>query len=374
MTLPDPLELMGVEFKKVALIGVGLIGGSIGLRMRAMDYPGTIIGYDLPEVLDEAVMRGAIDHGVGDLSEAVADADLIVLAMTVDQIAGLLPTVLRQARVGAVVTDTGPAKAELLRIAEATEDGRAVYIGGHPMAGSKHQGISNSHAELFVSAYWLLCAPEGTPSKPLNSLKWWVRTLGAYPIGIEAEVHDKIIAMTTHMPFVLALALSNYIADNTSEMPLLQKLACGNFQTMTSMAALPLGMWEAVIEYNRENLADALSEFRKALDECDELVRTGRLSNLWQRAHSFQHKLARERPGDWEAHSELSVIVPDRPGTIARISGLLASHGINIRDIGLLHIRERVGGVLRVTLESRTDVHSAIQVLHDHGFKATVKR
>ena len=298
LTLPDPLELMGIEFKKVTIIGVGLIGGSIGLRMRAMDYPGTIIGYDLPDVLDEAVMRGAIDRGVGDLSEAVADADLIILAMTVDQIAGMLPTVLRQARQGAVVTDSGPAKAELKRIAEETPDKRGVYIGGHPMAGSNRQGVSNAHSEMFVSAYWLLCPDENTPQESLDSLKWWVRTLGAYPIRVDAVTHDKIMAMTTHVPFVISLALSNFVAKRSADLPLLQKLATGNFQMMTSTAALPLGMWEAVIEFNRENLVTALEDFRKALNECDELVRTGRLATLWQRAHSFQHRLARERPGD----------------------------------------------------------------------------
>jgi prephenate dehydrogenase len=344
------------------------------LRMRAMDYPGMIIGYDLPEVLDEAVRRGAIDRGVGDLSEAVADADLVVLAMTVDQIARLLPTVLRQARQGAVVTDSGPAKAELDKIAEETPERRAVYIGGHPMAGSNRQGITNAHAEMFVSAYWLLCPHEDAPKESLDALKWWVRTLGAYPIGLDAATHDQIMAMTTHMPFVISLALSDFVAQRSADLPLLQKLATGNFQTMTSTAALPLEMWEAVIESNRENLIKALADFRKVLNECDELVRTGRLAALWQRAHSFQHRLARERPGDWDAQTELSVIAPDRPGTIARISGLLAGHGINIRDIGLLHVRERVGGVLRVTLESRSDVHSAIQVLNDHGFKASVKR
>jgi prephenate dehydrogenase len=374
LTLPDPLELMGLEFKKVAIIGVGLIGGSIGLRMRAMDYPGMIIGYDLPEVLDEALMRGAIDRGVGDLSEAVADADLIVLAMTVDQIVRLLPTVLRQARQGAVVTDSGPSKVDLDKIAAETPDCRAIYVGGHPMAGSNRQGITNAHAEMFVSAYWLLCPHEDTPKESLDSLKWWVRTLGAYPIGLDAVTHDRIMAMTTHMPFVLSLALSDFVSEHSADIPLLQKLATGNFQMMTSTAALPLEMWEAVIESNRENLVKALDDFRKALKECEELVRTGRLATLWQRAHSFHQRLARERPGDWDAQTELSVIAPDRPGTIARIAGLLAGHGINIRDIGLLHVRERVGGVLRVTLESRADVHSAIQVLNDHGFKASVKR
>ncbi len=370
MTLPDPLELLHNDFRRVALLGVGLIGGSIGLKLKAMGFTGSIIGYDKQDVLEEAFMRGAIDHGAGDIAEAIAGADLIVMAMDVDQVERMLPTVLRTSAEGTIVTDTTGAKAHLCELARETSDARATYIGGHPLAGSQRQGISNSHPELFSSAYWLLTPPENTPEDQLGALKWWIRTLGAFPIVLDADTHDKIIAATTHMPLVFALALTDWLATRSREMPLAQKLATGHFQSMTAMSSLPLAAWESVLAANREHTKEALDSFCKHFEEIKELFVTGKLEEVWQRAYSFQRKLARERPGDWDSQSELTVIVSDRPGTLARIAGLLAEHGINIRDIGVLHSRERHGGVLRVTLESQSDARSAIQILKQHGYTA----
>ncbi len=370
MTLPDPLALLRDDFHKVALLGVGLIGGSIGLKLKAMEFSGRVVGYDRKDVLEEALMRGAIDHGVGDISEAIAGAELILLAMPTEEVIKVLPTILRTAPEGAVVSDTAGAKVEISKIARGVKDARAIFVGGHPLAGSQRQGISNAHPELFASAYWLLTPKEDFPTEKLTIFKWWIRMLGAYPIVLPADVHDRIIASTTHMPLLLAMALTDWLATESREVPLMQKLATGHFQGMTALASLPSGVWESVLANNREQTLRALQEFRKHFDELEKLFKSNQLEEVWQRAFSFQRKLARERPGDWDSQSELTVIVPDRPGTLATIAGLLAEHNINIRDIGVMHSRERQGGLLRVTLESLADSRNAIQILKLHGYTA----
>jgi prephenate dehydrogenase len=373
MTFPDPLELMGVEFKRTAIIGVGLIGGSIGLRMKSMSYPGMLLGHDTPEVLDEALERGVIDRGVGDLSEAVADADLIVLAVPIDEIVKILPTVLKNAKPEAVITDTAPAKQELCRLAKATEGTRATYIGGHPLAGSNRQGIGNADASLFENGYWLLTPSEQTPQPVRESLWWWVRMLGAYPLALESELHDRVMAMTTHVPFIVAVALSNWIAQQSNTIPALPKLATGNFQTMTAMAGLPLGVWEGVLRMNQAQVTHALEEFRTVLEVCAKDLKDGKLEGLWQPAHALQRKLVRERPGDWDANCELVVTAPDRHGTIARIAGLLAANEIGIRDIHVIYVRERRGGRLMVVLETRAEARRAMDLLLEHGYAARLR-
>ncbi len=373
LTVPDPLELMGVEFKRTAIIGVGLIGGSIGLRMKAMGYPGMITGHDSPAVLDEALERGAIDRGVGDLSELVADADLIVLAAPIDEIVKILPTVLKCAKAEAVVTDTAPAKIELHRLAKATDGARACYLGGHPLAGSNRQGIGNADASLFENGYWLLTPTAHTPPSVRESLWWWVRMLGAYPLALEAELHDRVMAMTTHVPFIVSMALSNWIAQQSNTIPALPKLATGNFQTMTAMAALPLGVWEGVLRLNQAQVTQALDEFRSVLDLCVKDLKDGRLQEIWESAHALQRKLVRERPGDWDANCEITVTAPDRPGTIARIAGLLAARDIGIRDIHVIYIRERRGGRLQVVLETRADARRAMEVLLEQGYSVRLR-
>lgn len=335
-----------------------------------MQFTGTVVGYDREEVLQEAIMRGAIDQGVGDISEAIAGADLVILAMSADEVAKVLPTILRTAMPGAVVTDTAGAKAGIAKIAREVEDARAIFIGGHPLAGSQRQGIANAHPELFASAYWLLTPDEDVPMDKLTAFKWWIRTLGGYPIVLPADVHDRIIASTTHMPLIFALALTDWLANESRDLPLLQKIATGHFQAMTAMASLPLGAWESVLAANHEQTLDALKKFRRHFDEIEAAFLSGKLEEVWQRAYSFQRKLGRERPGDWDSQSELTVIVPDRPGVLAAIAGLLAEHDINIRDIGVMHSRERQGGMLRVTLESLADSRNAIQILKLHGYTA----
>ncbi len=373
LTFPDPLELMGVEFRRVSIIGVGLIGGSIGLRMKAMGYPGVIVGHDHPEVLEEAIMRGAIDLGVGDLAEAALDSDLIILATPHSETLNLLPTLLKTAKQGALVTDTSGTKSELAALALDTKGARADYVGGHPLAGGSRQGISNADPDLFVSGYYLLTPNKKSVPQHVESLKWWVRTLGAYPLVLDPALHDQITAATTHVPLLIALAMTNWVSQESKTKPLLQKVAVGNFQTMTTLAALPLEVWEAVLKSNQKEVLSALKAFRESLDQCERDYRAGKLSEFWQQSHTFQRALAREKPGDWESQCELVVIAPDRAGTIAHITTLLADNDINIRDIMVLYVRERMGGRLRVVVATKAEAKRAVELLTAHGYGARLK-
>ena len=373
LTLPNPFELMTGEFSRTAIIGVGLIGGSIGLRIKAMEHIGIVVGHDQPDILDEALARGAIDRGAGDLAEAVADADLIVLAVPVDEAVKLLPTVLRIARADAVITDTCPVKTKLVQTAKQAEHAQATYIGGHPLAGSDRQGIANADVNLFESAYWLLTPSPDAPSHARESLSWWVRMLGGYPLVMEPELHDRIMAVTSHVPFIIALALSLWVARQSGEQPQIAKLATGNFQSMTGMAVLPQAVWEGVLRANQADVEKALTEFAAVLEECAAELRADKLTDIWQQAHALQRRLSRERPGDWDANCELMVTAPDRPGTIAQIAGLLAAHDIGIRDIHVVYIRERRGGSLRVILQSRNEARRAMDLLSLNGFSVRMK-
>ncbi len=373
LTLPSPLVQMEAQFRRTAIIGVGLIGGSIGLRMKQMEYGGHIVGHDRLDVLDEAIARGAIDEGAGDLAQAVLMSDLIVLATPADETMRLLPTVLRNTKPGAIVTDTAPTKTEIVELARAVMDARGIYIGGHPLSGSNRQGIANADPNLFDSAYWMLTPTAQTPAAERESLAWWVRMMGSYPLLLDPALHDRLVAMTTHVPFVIALALSRWASQRSIDEPLLQKIATGNFQTLTSLAALPYEMWHSVVETNREQIAAAMRDFLKVLEESVRKLSEGELPEVWQEAHLFQKKLTRERPGDWDANCDVVVTASDRPGSIAKIAGLLATAEINIRDICVLYVRERKGGSLRVGLETRGDARRALELLINHGFSARLK-
>lgn len=369
---PNPLEAIASDFDRVAILGVGLIGGSIGLRLKAMEFRGTVVAFDQPDVLAEALERGAIDQGFGDISQAVAGADLIILAVPVIEALGILPTVLKQAKAGAVITDTCPTKLELERVAEATASG-GIYIGGHPLAGKDRQGIANADADLFESAYWLLCARESVPPEAREALMWWVRMIGGYPILVDARRHDEIAAKTTHVPLIIALTLTQWLAEHSATEPLLARLASGSFQSMTSLASLPPEMWAGVLQTNRAEVLHSIREFKQALEEIEGRIVAGEFADAWRHAAEFQRKISRDRPGDWDANCELDVTVTDRPGAIAKIASIFAHHSINIRDIGLTLVRERRGGNLRVTMESRADARRALEILKFEGYVARLK-
>jgi prephenate dehydrogenase len=142
---------------------------------------------------------------------------------------------------------------------------------------------------------------------------------------------------------------------------------------MTSLAGLPLAAWEGVFHSNSGEIETKLDEFRAVLDTCLRDLREGRFEELWQQAHTLQRRLSRERPGDWDANCEITVTAPDRPGTIARIAGLLGQQGIGIRDIHLLHVRERRGGTMRVVVESRADARRAVAILMGEGYRARLR-
>ncbi len=372
LTLPDPLLSVTTEYRTVAIVGVGLIGGSIGLRLKSLEFMGTVIGCDRQEIVDEALARGIIDSGCTSVEDAVGKADLILLCVPISVAAELLPRVLRSARDGAVITDTCPVKKELLELAAKIET-RADYIGGHPLAGSDRQGISNADPNLFESAYWLLVPAPDTPAPKRESLAWWIRMLGAYPLTLTAERHDHVVAMTTHVPLIVTMALTAWVADRSKDEQLLTKLATGGFRDVTSLAALPKEAWADVLRSNKAVVLNALAEYRNVLDECIARVNGDSLGEYWRDVHDFQKKILRERPGDWDANSELIITTADRPGAIAKIASLLAMHDINIRDIGVLYVREQRGGSLRVILESLADARRAVELLRYHGFTARQK-
>jgi prephenate dehydrogenase len=254
-------ECAALPCERVGIVGLGLIGGSIARDLRSRQPDIQIIGVDAPDVLDAAYAAGTIDE-THVSTEALADADLVILAAPVSAI------IERIRELGArhfrgLVTDVGSTKRQIL--AAAAEAGLERFIGGHPMSGSERGGFEESRTGLFDSRPWFLVPPDsGAAGGDRATIDALVRTLGAVPVETDAFTHDRTVAHISHLPQLLAVALMNTAADACGEAGVQQ--AGRAFADMTRVACSPPEMWKDIVETNRDLIAQAIMELVSHLE------------------------------------------------------------------------------------------------------------
>lgn len=254
-------------FPTVAILGVGLIGGSIALAVRRAWPSVRIVGVDRPEVLDLARAAGAIDDGAGDMV-AVRDARLIVLAAPVRQNIASLQQLAASVPGDTVVTDVGSTKGEILQAARGLSMAGA-FVGGHPLAGSAEAGFGAARADLFVRQTWLLTTP--APEPVLQQLEAFIAGLHAVPVRIPADSHDAVLAYTSHLPQLVVSALLHTVGSAVGEPGL--ALAGPGLQDSTRLASSPYDIWKEIIATNAPEIGRALDAFIQALEQMRSGVR-----------------------------------------------------------------------------------------------------
>jgi len=256
---------MSIPFQKIAVVGLGLIGGSLVKSFRHNIPECKLIGVDFQDVV--AAAREYLDEAFlpEDLTQALRDADLIFLAAPIHVIVQLLPEVAKATRPGAIVTDVGSAKNFIVEEAQRHFTGGRYFIGGHPMTGREKGGWKNSNASLFENAAYVLTPSSNLPAPLVDSLTRLLQTIGARVITLDAETHDRIVADISHLPQLLAVALMNFIARENAQSELSLQLAAGGFRDMTRLAASPFELWQDILESNRTNVRQSLQEFIAAL-------------------------------------------------------------------------------------------------------------
>lgn len=290
---------MSAPFKQITIVGVGLIGGSLGLAMKRR-YPGIdIIGVDREKnIIQRAKDRGAIDEGYTNLAHGVSDADLVFLATPVRTIIQLIPALSPLIAPHALVTDVGSTKARICKVAEKILPHR--FIGGHPMTGSERQGIEAADPLLFENALYVLTPSVSTRSEHLERLRKFLEGLGARVLPLAPEHHDQIVAYVSHLPQLLAVALAGLVAERSQEDALYAELAAGGFRDMTRIAASPYEIWHDIICENALNIERSLDELIGQLDVLKEQVRTRgtvELAARFRSAAAFRKAISRSSKG-----------------------------------------------------------------------------
>jgi prephenate dehydrogenase len=271
-------------FRRIAIAGLGLIGGSIAARLRQTAPAVRLIGLDTPSVLDRARARGLIDEAAVDL--AGIGADLLIVATPIGAAIDLLRAA-GAARLGALVTDTCSTKRQVL--AAAAEARLPRFVGGHPMAGAEHAGLDHADADLFGDRPWLLVAddPQTPDARALAAL---VGQLGASASFVDASWHDRTMAYVSHVPQLLAVALMNAAGTSCGDAGL---AAAGRaFLEMTRLASSPGGLWADIVGTNADNIEEALGALAAELPSGAALHDLDRLRASFTRAREWRARAA----------------------------------------------------------------------------------
>ena len=279
--------------QKVVIIGVGLIGGSFGLGLKSRGFTGRIAGVGRRVTLEKALARGAIDEAFEELGPALAGADLVLLAAPIMAILDLLERVRKGVPEGALVTDVGSTKSQIVERAAALYGDAPIFIGGHPMAGREKQGIEAAQADLFVGAPYVLTPWRIThlETAPAREFIHWIERLGALPVVMDAELHDQIVSWTSHLPQLAATALAATVAESLADLEDL-RLSAGGLRDTTRLAESPYRVWRDICLTNTENLEAALSALIQKLEHLRENLRTRALEEEFRRARDLRARLS----------------------------------------------------------------------------------
>jgi prephenate dehydrogenase len=288
-----------MHWQKVTIVGVGLLGGSLGLALKKANLAGNVVGLvRRKESIDECLRMEVVDECTMDLGAAVAGADLVVQCTPIAQMFSLSREMLPHLKQGAIVTDVGSVKGPIVRELEPLFQGARVhFVGSHPMAGAEKMGVSAARVDLFNGAIVVVTPTQRSHAPALVALEQLWKLVGAKVIRLSPETHDDLVSRSSHLPHVVAAELVNYVLSPVHARE--QALLCATgFRDTTRIASGSPEMWRDIAMSNRANLArvlgvfiEDLQEFQLALDNGDEAT-----------IHEFFEK-ARQRREEWRARA-----------------------------------------------------------------------
>jgi prephenate dehydrogenase len=351
---------------KVAVLGVGLIGGSIGLAAKACVEDVEVIGFGRsPERLERARELGAIDRAAGSLEEALDGASVCFCCAPVGALDDQIAAALAVAGDDCVVTDVGSTKGGVVA---AAPDRR--FVGGHPIAGAETAGVEHARADLFQGATWYLAPTSGSSGVLFERLHRLVAALGARPVAIDAESHDRLLATVSHLPHVLANALVTQTAGALGEEDAALPRVGPSFRDATRVAGANSAIWTDIYLANREAIAAEVDAVVERLQEAAKLLRAGEADAItaWnEQAADARRRLLEADLAGGVVH-ELRTTVPNRPGIVAEVALALGKAGVNIVDMALAPAPDMRSGAITLWIAGDAEADRARQLIDDLGF------
>ncbi|MBB4823762.1 prephenate dehydrogenase [Sporosarcina luteola] len=357
--------------RKVAIIGLGLIGGSLGLALkRNPDI--TVTGFDQSyKTADEAYRRGIIDTIAPSAESACEKADFVFFATPVNTTVALLKEAVHwNFQSGVIITDTGSTKFPIMQAAESLVERGIDVIGGHPMAGSHKSGVSAAKAHLFENAYYILTPKDNTAFDKIESLKSLLAPTKGKVVVLEAVQHDRMTAIVSHFPHIVASSMVGLLAKQEAGQPFVKNLAAGGFRDLTRIASADPIMWRDITIQNRDELIRQLDGWMQEMENVRSMLNSNepeKIFHFFAEAKEYRDHLPSTTEGAVQGALympfDLHIDVPDHPGVISEITKILADERISLTNIRIVETRTDVYGILVISFQTAEDRKRARQVL-----------
>jgi prephenate dehydrogenase len=278
----------------VVIVGTGLIGSSFGLALRQAGFDGVITGVSSPHAIADALAAGAIDGGAS-LQAAIPDADLVFLSQTIGRILDTIRHLDPLLRPGTLVTDAGSTKCAIVDLARQTLT-RAQFLGGHPMAGKETRGALAASPDLFRGRTWILTPDEASELHTSAALQFrqWLDRFGARVLTLDADEHDRVVSLTSHLPQLASTALAAIVSDKLGG-PSLRNAAGPGLEDMTRLAMGSYEIWRDILATNSDHIDRALGHYIQKLEHMRENLRTRQLQEEFERGAALATQLRRPR-------------------------------------------------------------------------------
>jgi Prephenate dehydrogenase len=364
-----PVKLEGL---KVSIIGLGLIGGSLARAFNERLGIREITAVNRStEALEEALRDKSIKRGITETNEHVYDSDIVFICTPVKRTIEYIDTLSLKVKKNCIITDVGSTKGELARYVNSMKNPIS-FIGGHPMAGTEKTGYSSSFSHLFENAYYVLTPCKNTSDQALDTMMQIVNGIGAIPVVMDADEHDRVTGGISHLPHVIASALVNLVKDLDTKRGNMHMLAAGGFRDITRIASSSPEMWENIVSSNRTQLRELLTYFEKILDKFKQDMESGnskKILDFFSYAKEYRDSMSTTKKGLLPPSYEIIIDVVDKPGIIGEIATILGSNNINIKNINVTNNREFEQGCLIITLPDSDSVNIAFDLLTGKGYK-----
>ncbi|GFI49404.1 cyclohexadienyl dehydrogenase [Lachnospiraceae bacterium] len=351
---------------KIGFIGLGLIGGSIARAVRQYFPDCEIAAFDKnKETLALATQESVIDVAATTIDDNFKHCNYLFLCAPVSYNTAYLKQVRNYLHSDCILTDVGSVKTDIHREVEALGI-EEYFIGGHPMAGSEKSGYVNSKAMLIENAYFVLTPSEKVPQEKIARYTDFVQALHAIPVLLNYQDHDYVTGTISHLPHIIASSLVNFVRDTDTRDELMKNLAAGGFKDITRIASSSPVMWQHICLKNKDNLLKILDEYIRFLSSAREMIdqedEQG-IYHMFDTSRNYRNSIPASSAGPIKKAYEVYCDIIDEAGGIAAIATILASNGLNLKNIGIIHNREFEEGVLRIEFYDEASMKKAAEIL-----------
>lgn len=354
--------------KSISIIGLGLIGGSFAKAIKQFDSSIFISAFDKDEITSRVISENIINEKLFSIEDSIKN-DIIFLSLPTGISIEVFSILIPLLKPNQLITDVCGVKSIFEEIWNKNKK-EGIYIGGHPMTGKEKGGYENSDPLLFENAVYILTKNENNSS----TFQYFINLLqniGSRIKYLDAQTHDEIIALVSHLPQLISVALVQTASKQTNETNSLD-FAAGGFRDMTRIASSDFSIWEPVLRQNKKEILNSLDNFSVLIQKMKTYISEEKielLSELFETARHKRDEIPKNMKGFLHPLIDIFVYVKDEPGVLSKLTSHLFDNRINIKDIELLKIREGTGGTFRLSFENQNIADEAKLLLENVGFK-----